>query len=253
MDSEPVPTEADFRPYAARVWRIVEAQHRISTNRLADSLADQGLLEELAEEVKPSLPPAARGLHYLLSTPFRYGYAKASRFRSANERPGIFYAAETAATAVAENAYWRLLFFSRSPGIQLPRGTIEHSAYTVRLRAERALDLTAPPLDAGYPLWTDPDDYAPCQRLADKARALATQIIRYRSVRDATHRANVALLDPAGFADPAPRVVTTYHMRLDRQGLDMLAAFPSTERHRFTFADFGLRPPTRSASPSSRA
>lgn len=241
--SEPVPTPADFRPYAGKVWRIVEAQHRISTNRLADSLADQRLLEELAEEVKPSLPPAARGLHYLLSTPFRYGYAKASRFRRAHERPGIFYAAETAATAVAESAYWRLFFFSRSPGTRLPRGTIEHSAYTVRLRADRALDLTASPLDAGRAFWTDPEDYTACQKLADKARAIGTQVIRYESVRDAAHRANLALLDPAGFADAAPRVVTTYHMRLDRRGLDMLAAFPSTERHRFTFADFGLSSP----------
>ena len=240
---EPAPTDADFRPYAARVWRIVEAQHRISTNRLADSLADQRLLEDLAEEVKPNLPAAARGLHYLLSTPFRYGHAKASRFRRAHERPGIFYASETSATAVAESAYWRLLFFSRSPGTRLPRGTIEHSAYTVRLRAERSLDLTAPPLDAGRPLWIDPDDYAPCQRLADNARKIDAQIIRYESVRDPRHRANVALLDPAGFADMAPKVVTSYHMRLDRRGLDMLAAFPSTEHHRFAFSDFGLQMP----------
>lgn len=242
--SDPVPTSADLRPYAGKVWRIVEAQHRISTNRLADNLADQRLLEELAEEAKPSLPPAARGLHYLLSTPFRYGYAKGSRFRRANARPGIFYAAETASTAVAESAYWRLLFFSRSPGTLLPRGTIEHSAYTVRLRAGRALDLTAPPLDAGRRLWTDPEDYTHCQRLADQARAIDAQLIRYDSVRDAMHRANVALLDPAGFADAAPKVVTTYHMRLDRRGLDMLAAFPSSERHRFTFADFGLQAPS---------
>lgn len=241
--SEPVPTASDVRPYAGKVWRIVEAQHRISTNRLADDAADQRLLEELAEEAKPSLPPAARALHYLLSTPFRYGYAKASRFRRAHERPGIFYAAEHAATAVAESAYWRLLFFSRSPGTQLPRGTIEHSAYTVRLRVERALDLTTPPLDMGRALWTDPVDYAACQRLAGEARAIGAQLIRYASVRDAAHRANVALLDPAGFADAAPKVVTTYHMRLDRRGLDMLAAFPSTERHRFAFTDFGLSAP----------
>jgi hypothetical protein len=241
--SEPVPTRGDFRPYAGKVWRIVEAQHRISTNRLADCAADQRLLEELAEEAKPSLPPAARGLHYLLSTPFRYGYAKASRFRRANARPGIFYAAENAQTAVAESAYWRLLFFSRSPGAQLPRGTIEHSGYTVRLRVDRAIDLTVPPLDAGRIAWTDREDYAPCQRLAGVARTIGTQLIRYESVRDAARRANVALIDPAGFADAVPRVMTTYHMRLDRRGLDMLAAFPSTERHRFTFADFGLAVP----------
>lgn len=241
--SEPIPAVAGFRPYAGKVWRIVEAQHRISTNRLADNAADQRLLEELAEEVKPSLPPAARGLHYLLSTPFRYGYAKASRFRRAHERPGIFYAAESSATAVAESAYWRLLFFSRSPGAQLPRGTIEHSAYTVRLRVERAIDLTAPPLDAGSTFWTDPEDYGPCHRLAEKARAIGSQIIRYQSVRDVAHRANVALLDPAGFVDPAPKVMNTYHMRLDQRGLDILAAFPSIERHHFTFADFGLPSP----------
>ncbi|MBA2932674.1 RES family NAD+ phosphorylase [Sphingomonas sp. CGMCC 1.13654] len=243
MASEPVPTAADVRPYAGKVWRIVEAQHRISTNRLADDAADQRLLEDLAEEAKPSLPLAARGLDYLLSTPFRYGYAKASRFRRAYERPGIFYASEHAATAVAEAAYWRLLFFSRSPGTQLPRGTIEHSAYTVRLRVERALDLTTPPLDTGRALWTDPADYAACQQLAGEARAIGAQLIRYASVRDAVHRVNVALLDPAGFADAAPKVVTTYHMRLDRRGIDILAAFPSTERHRFAFADFGLAAP----------
>src|SRR5690606_7516412 len=114
------PTPEHFRPYRATVWRMVEAQHRISTNRLAANAEDQALLERLVEEVKPVLPSAARGLHYLLATPFRYGHKKASRFRRADERPGIFYAAEQAATAVAETAYWRLLFFSRSPGFAPP-------------------------------------------------------------------------------------------------------------------------------------
>jgi hypothetical protein len=153
----------------------------------------------LAEEAKPSLPPAARGLHYLLSTSFRY--VKASRVRRAHVRPGIFYAAETVATAMAESTYWRLLLLSQSPGAELPRGTIEHSAYAA----------------AGRP--------------------------RARPDRAAAHRANVALLDPGSFADAAPNVVATYHMRIDRWGLDMLAALPSTERHLFAFADLGLRPP----------
>ena len=58
--SEPAPTQADFRGYARKVWRLVEAQHRISTNRLAANADDQALLEQLVEEVKPTLPPAAR-------------------------------------------------------------------------------------------------------------------------------------------------------------------------------------------------
>lgn len=64
--SEPVPTPADFRPYAGRVWRLVEAQHRISTNRLAAGAEDQAQLERLVEEVKPVMPGIARRLHYLL-------------------------------------------------------------------------------------------------------------------------------------------------------------------------------------------
>ena len=76
--SEMVPTPADLRQYRGKVWRLVEAQHRISTNRIATT-ADQALLESLVDEVKPTLPAAARGLHYLLATPFRYGHSKASR------------------------------------------------------------------------------------------------------------------------------------------------------------------------------
>ena len=83
---------ADLKPYAATVWRLVEAQHRISTNRLAASAGDQALLEQLVEEVKPPLPSAARKLHYLLATPFRYGYAKPSRAAlPSEERYGFIF------------------------------------------------------------------------------------------------------------------------------------------------------------------
>jgi RES domain len=75
-------------------------------SRLADSLADQSRLEELAEAAKADLPRAAWTLHDLLASPFRYGHHAPSRFRSADERPGIFYASEHEATAIAETAYW---------------------------------------------------------------------------------------------------------------------------------------------------
>ena len=65
---------SELGAWRGTVWRVVEAQHRISTNRLAGSLAEQEQLERLAEAVKPELPPAARGLHYLLAAPFRYGH-----------------------------------------------------------------------------------------------------------------------------------------------------------------------------------
>lgn len=238
--SEPIPVAADFVPYERTVWRLVEAQHRISTNRLAAGADDQALLEQLVEQAKPPLPPAARGLHYLLATPFRYGYAKPSRFRRARQRPGIFYAAEHIATAVAETAFWRLLFFSRSPGFTPPTTVVEHSAFTVPLKLTRALDLTAAPFARHAAAWMQPLDYGPCQSFADRARRIAAQAIRYASVRDPAHRPNLALLDPAGFASATPTIEQTLHFRCESGRMTAFAAFPSDERYSFALADFGL-------------
>ncbi|HVJ00302.1 MAG TPA: RES family NAD+ phosphorylase [Sphingomonas sp.] len=238
--SDVTPEPADFRTYEATVWRLVEAQHRISTNRLAATTEDQALLEQLVEEVKPRLPAAAQGLHYLLATPFRYGHKKGSRFRAAGERPGIFYASEQIATAIAETAFWRLLFLSRSPGFTPPSAVVEHSAFTVPIAVDRLLDLARRPFAAHAGRWGDPDDYSACRAFASAARKIAAQAIRYTSVRDPEHRANLALLDPAGFAASSPRIEQTWHFRYENGRLTAFAAFPSTDRYSFTFAQFGL-------------
>lgn len=240
--SDPVPNRGDFIAYSGRVVRIVEGQHRISTNRLAASLEDQAVLEALVEEVKPILPEAARGLHFLLSTPFRYGHRQESRFRRAGERPGIFYASEAVETAIAETAYWRMRFFSRSPGTVLPKTTAEHTSFSVAVEAARTLDLTIMPFLATEADWMS-DDYGRCQRLADAARKLDAQAIRYRSARDPLHLANLALLDARAFREPEPRIETSWHLRFVGEHLTALAAFPSPLRFTFDFAQFGLDPP----------
>ncbi len=79
-------------PYQSDVWRVVESQSKISTNRLVNHLNDQKILEHLIEEVKPSFPDGLEEYHYLLKTPFRYApYPMGSRFRRANQRGGCFY------------------------------------------------------------------------------------------------------------------------------------------------------------------
>lgn len=222
---------------------MVEAQHRISTDRLADEIAEQDVLERLIEEAKPAMPPAARGLHHLLGTPFRYGYAKATRFRRAGERPGIFYGSETQRTAVAEAAYWYMRFFAAAPGSRLPSTTQERLAYSVPVKVERALDLTEPPLVTARARWTNPEDYEPCQRLAQQARAIGAQLIRYESVRDTPAGRNAALFDPSAFQKPVPATAGTWHFRFTGNRLTAFAAAPSGERHDFTFAQVGLSTP----------
>ena len=94
---------------------MVEAQHRISTRKLVDSDREQAVLEQLLESAKPPVPPASNLLHYLLFTPFRYPpLPNGSRFGTRWDR-GIWYGAETLATAFAEVSRTTAWCFSKAP------------------------------------------------------------------------------------------------------------------------------------------
>src|SRR5271170_7471491 len=142
--STPAVLSSDARSLAGICWRLVEAQHHVSTLKLVDSISEQELLEELIERTKPPLPPECRGLHYLLSTPFRYGavYPKGSRFRPAGMTEGVFYGSEMPHTAVAEMAFYRLLFFAESPNTPWPANPGEYTAFSAKYRTKKAIDLT---------------------------------------------------------------------------------------------------------------
>jgi hypothetical protein len=241
--SEPTPSAENFRGYSCRVLRIVEEQYKISTDRLTGGPAEQDVLERLVEEVKPTMPAAAVPLHHLLGTPFRYGHWKATRFRRANEHPGIFYASENEPAAVAEAAYYAMRFFSAAPGVKLPTTTIERFGFSIPVAVERALDLTDAPLDRGRAFWTRDQDYGPCQRFATAARAIDAQLIRYQSVRDPSAGANVALLDPSAFQRPVPYPERSWHFRFRDKKLTAFAAGESRQRFDFTFEQFGLVTP----------
>ncbi|WP_308909457.1 RES family NAD+ phosphorylase [Pseudokordiimonas caeni] len=227
----PTGLASEFHRYRGRIWRIVEGQHRISTNRLADP-EDQGRLEDLIEEVKPDLPPETEGLHFLLAACFRYGYPKESRFRRADERPGIFYGAEHEETVLAEIAWWRLDFFSRSPGVELPSGQSEHTSFTVEVAFDRLIDLTAEPFLADRDKWIS-EDYKDCHALADAARVANAEAIRYESSRQRDGKGrNLAVLHPRCFCG-SPRVEMTWHFRYESGDLVATSAFPDNRSFRF--------------------
>ncbi len=211
-----------------RCWRLVEAQHRVSTLKLADTLEEQALLEDLVEGTKPAIPAECRHLDYLLATPFRYGsiYPKGSRFRRAGKTRGVYYASETVLTAIAEMAFYRLLFFAESPLTPWPRDAAEYTAFSALIRTEKAIDLTQPPLSRDSAFWTHPSNYEPCQALADAAREAELEAIRYRSVRDPAGRANVAVLSCRAFAKPKPIERQTWRIRLSPSGVQALCDFP---------------------------
>jgi len=223
---------SERRRLAGTCWRVVESQHRISTLKIVDTLAEQARLEELLEESKPPLPPECSHLHYLLATPFRYGapYPHGSRFRRAGHTPGVFYASRTPVTAIVEAAFHRLLFFVDSPGTPWPDNAGEYTAFSVRYRTHAGLDLTAAPFDGDRPVLTDPTDYAACHALADAARAGAIDALRYPSARDPGPPAgvNVALLTCAAFASREPLERHTWRILVGSAGVRAICTFPDT-------------------------
>lgn len=214
----------------AVAWRAVEAQHRVSTMKLVDSLGEQAALERVLEDTKPPVPQDCGHLHYLLYSPFRYarGNPHASRFRRARAWDGVFYASASPDTAIAEIVFYRFLFYAESPATPLPGNAAEYTVFAVQIRADPGLDLTRPPMAAHLTIWTRPDDYAPCQALADDARKEAIEAICYPSVRDLQHRLNYAVLTPKAFAQASPLAQQSWHILLGAESALAKCEAPDT-------------------------
>lgn len=207
--------EAAARNLGAKPWRIVEAQHRVPTMRLVDTLDEQRVLEDLLEASKPPLPADAAKLHYLLATPFRYPAPPpiGSRFRGIGD-PGVWYGADVVETALAEVAYWRLRFLADSPETPdlLP---VPHTAFRASVGGS-AIVLSQAPFERQRRQWEDSSSYDATQALARVAREAGIALIRYRSVRDPQHRAALAVLTPKAFRKSAPLEQHTWLIKVGR-------------------------------------
>lgn len=188
------------RIVSVTLWRGVEAQHRVATLKVVDTLDEQETLEDLLEESKPALPPDAGRMHYLLVTPFRYASPWPSRFRSPHE-PGIWYGARELRTACVEVGYWRWRFAADSDAFGDEPVVGELTFFPARVRG-RATDLTAPPWSDMRAAWMHPSDYGACHALAKAAREASVDWIRYASVRDPQHGACGAVLRPGVLQAP---------------------------------------------------
>lgn len=218
---------SEKRGFNGKGWRLVEAQHRISTLKLVDTLAEQELLEAMLEDTKPPVPGECAHLDYLLSTPFRYApYPYGSRFRRAGRTDGVFYCAESIETAVSEMAFYRLLFHAESPQTPWPGNAADYTAFAAAISTTAALDLTLPALVNDATLWTHKTDYGACQSLADNARAAEIDLIRYRSVRDPGSGANLAVMRCRAFSANRPTERQTWRVRLSQSGVQALCEYP---------------------------
>jgi hypothetical protein len=235
----PAALRSEARPLAGPAWRLVEAQHRVSTLKLVDTLAEQALLEGMLDAAKPPVPPDCAHLDYLLSTPFRYRpYPQGSRFRRAGLTPGVWYGAERVETTLAEMAFYRVLFHAESPATPFPDDPADYTAFAADLATPAALDLTQGALARDVAHWTQLTDYAACQALAEAAREGGVEVIRSQSVRDPGAGANLSVLTCRAFAAAQPTDRQTWRIRIGRMGVQAMRDHPpgAVEFPRDTFA-----------------
>jgi hypothetical protein len=210
---------SEVRSLSVDAWRVVESQHQVATRRLVASDAEQRVLEDLIEGVKPPAPAGVR-LHYLLFTPFRYPPLRyGSRFGTRAER-GIWYGSETRATAFAEVAYYRLLFLEGTSA-ELGLVTTELTAFRASLRTSRGVDLSAPPFDVHAPAIASPVSYEAAQELGGGMRAAGVEAFRYPSARAVDGGVNVGAFAPSVFGRRQPRGLETWRCAATRERVEV--------------------------------
>jgi hypothetical protein len=205
------------KPVRRKLWRGVEAQHRVATMRLVDNLAEQELLEQLLEASKPALPRDSQGLHYLIATPFRYASPYPSRYRPAHQ-PGIWYGAEEPETVAAELAYWRWKFLVESDGLRDAHLVTEHTFFQAQFKGLE-LDLTAQPWARLREVLRHGGDYSACHELARQARDRPAPLIAALHYESARREGGLceAVLVPRSLSLPSLNLQQTWICKTTRR------------------------------------
>jgi hypothetical protein len=194
---------SNVRALFTPAWRVVEDQFQNSTLKLVETVQEQAILEHIIDEsAKPAAPkdPEFQGLHFLLSTPFRYlPFPSGSRFATARER-NLWYGAQQIGTALAEKAYYRFVFLL---GTTADLGSVEQawSAFSVSIATGHGVDLTAAPFVSFASRISSPISYAEAQVLGREMRSAGVLVVMFTSARDKEKGTNIGLFRPA-FTSP---------------------------------------------------
>ena len=194
-----------IKQLSGQLFRLVESQQQVATLSYVDTLAEQAVLEQLLEKVKPALPEATEPLHYLLKSPFRYPPLQwGSRFGSVFE-PGIFYGACAVTSCLAESAYYRFIFWA-SIDAKAPKASLrsQHSLFSVGYSSAKAVALHQPPFSAYSAELTAKTNYHQSQQLGTAMRNAGVELFEYQSARDPNHGICVGLFSPKAFTSSKP-------------------------------------------------
>lgn len=184
--------------------RVVENQEQVATNEIVETLSEQAALERLLEGNKPPPHQDSQGAHYLLSAPFRYPPLRyGSRFGRRHER-GIFYGSLLLETALAELAYYRLIFLHDTV-IPMDLIASQHSCFQAAYLSSTGIRLQDPPCSMHREHLSHPSDYSVSQDLGSNLREAGFDVIEYQSARSAEGGINIAVLEPKAIVSSTPR------------------------------------------------
>jgi hypothetical protein len=189
-----------IEPITETAWRVVEDQSRSSTRKMVDSTAEHELLEKLIEDSKPKFiyqksEQAFEGLHYLLSTPFRYPpLRRGSRFGQRHER-NLFYASLALETALCEKAFHRLNFLLASAG-NIGGKSVNCTAFNINVSTKGGIDLCKKPFVDFRERISSPLSYNDSQALGAAMRSDGIEAFISYSARSKKNGKNLNIFTP---------------------------------------------------------
>ena len=180
---------AYIKPLRLKPWRVVEAQHVLTTRSLVDSIEEHEILENLIEMSKP---PILKDNNYLLFTPFRYPpLPYGSRFGSMLE-PSLWYGSLSLETAFAEVSYY-LQKFRDDTSADLGILSLVHTAFSTTVESEYGIRLEEHPFLEFKSLISDKDNYQYSQALGAEMRKASVEAFTFFSARSSLDSLNIGV------------------------------------------------------------
>ncbi len=220
------------------VLRVVESQEQVATMSLVDNSTEQAILEDLLEATKPILPKQSDSHHYLIKTPFRYPPLRhGSRFGKPSQS-GLFYGALQLKTALAECAYYRLVFIHGMEELPQKHIVTEHTTFKVSVDTDSGIALEKKPFQKFTDIISNPANYSISQQLGSDMRESGVAAFTYLSARDQEQGINSGIFTMNAIKSKKPYGLHEWLCSTEASNVAIVSKLNKTTRYIFKLEEF---------------